>query len=51
MRQILADATKENRLETRALGTRIANRFAAVALSGEIAEWRGAVARPADLGE
>ena len=51
MRHILRNAVKEETRVRGGLGTRIAERFAKLGLSGEVREVRGEVPRPAVFDE
>jgi plasmid stability protein len=49
VREILRNAVREQPTSPTPLGTRLARRFAALGLDGEIPELRGQPARPADF--
>jgi len=49
VRHILRNAVQEPAGQTRKLGSRIAQRFRRVGLTGDFPEWRGAAARAADF--
>lgn len=49
VRDILRNATKDDNSSVGALGSRIADRFSRVGLSGDLPELRGNRARPADF--
>ena len=51
LRQIIRQAVSRPKRARGKLGTRMASRFAKRRLRGDIEEWRGHAARPADLGK